>query len=98
MIPHEASESNRSNPVIRYLIRECRYCGGIMKLQTVNGKIIHLEGCAQTSLFKPHLEDGRTVIFVPSHKTVRCINRGKGNPLAQCDRMAQVGRFQEISS
>lgn len=96
---NEDKQVQGNRPVMQYLVRECRHCGGIMKVIKANDKIFSLENCTNTQVFRPRVDKvtGKTILFFNSQKVVRCSNRRKGNPLAICNRMANLCRFQEIT-
>lgn len=83
--------------MIRYLIRQCPFCKGTIKIQVEDGKIISIENGRQARIGPWKYGDSNTL----SHKTIQCLNnvepRGQWDRDLRCRRYMYVRSFKEIT-
>jgi hypothetical protein len=84
---------------MKYLARECNYCGQIVKIQMEGSKIIHIEGARPLKIW-PY--DRITIYRAPaqSTKTVVCLGKreqtGQFDQRRICHRQMYISTFKEI--
>lgn len=93
MLSSNASKQvHGDSPVIKYLIRQCPNCKNTIKIKSVNGNIVEIEGAYKCRIFAEFRRPW-TFTLQDSKKQVICTGMKNG---FGCDHFLRVTFFKEI--